>query len=115
MKKLLFVLPLYLLFILLSASFAQAAKEKIGDDISKYISETESYVLKVPVALYKEPSPGADKIVLTEGATVLLGLDPEGRYCHYIDADDNPWFYILDGNNKLIGWASREENNLITN
>ena len=90
------------------------ADKQIGDDISPYIADIETYALKAPVTLYKEPSRGAGKIVLAVGATVLLGLDPEGRYCSHIDADDKPWVYVLNGKKKLIGWISTKVLGTIT-
>ncbi|MCL1941862.1 MAG: hypothetical protein FWG09_07950 [Synergistaceae bacterium] len=78
----------------------------IGDDFSEW--ETESNVLKTPVSLYKEPG-GADTFTLPAGATVLFGVDSEGRLGYHFDKDDKYWFYVIDENKKLIGWATNEE------
>ncbi|MCL1876104.1 MAG: SH3 domain-containing protein [Synergistaceae bacterium] len=77
----------------------------VGDDFSGW--ETESRVLKAPVVLYKEPG-GADTFTLPAGTTVLFGVDSEGRLGYHFDKDDKYWYYVIDENKKLIGWATNE-------
>jgi hypothetical protein len=86
----------------------------IGDDISRYCSEKETYALRTAVVLHKEPGYTAGTIELPTGTTVFIGIDPEGRNVHHTDMDDKNWFCVMDENNKLIGWASSEEIDKIT-
>ena len=94
-----------LLFLFLFSSLAEA-QAVIGDDFPGW--ETEPHVLKAPVVLFKEPG-GADTFVLPAGTTVLFDVDSEGRLGHHFDKDDKYWYYVIDGNKKLIGWATNEE------
>ena len=74
----------------------------VGDDLSSYSLDTESYVLQVPITLRKEPKANADTIVLPVGTVVLVCPNELGIY---YDMDEECWFYLMDENQKLIGWA----------
>jgi len=90
--------------------------DHVGDDLSISFrrEEMESYVLKVPVALYKEPRSGADRIVIPAETAVLFGIHPEtGALYNHLDIDDVPWFYVMDENIKILGWATGEEVDII--
>ena len=98
------------LFFLLFSSLAEAQEiEKIGDDLSRYAfaEDAESHVLKAPVDFYKEPRSGADTIALPAGTTVLFGVDSEGQLAHHYD--NTSWYYVMDENKTMIGWATDEE------
>ena len=99
-----------LLFLFLLSSLAGAQEVKIGDDLSRYAfaEDAEAHVLKAPIALYKEASHGADRIELPAGTTVLLGGDSEGMIAHEAK-DGQLWYYVMDENKKMIGWATDEE------
>ena len=82
---------------------------KVGDDLSQYAfsEDVESHVLKAPVALYIETRSGAGRNQFPAGMTILFGLDSEGQLARHFD--DGNWFYVMDENKKLIGWATYVE------
>jgi len=73
----------------------------VGDDLSVYDLSIESETLKAPLTLRKEPKADSDSIVVPAGTIVLICIGELGVYA---DMDENYWLYIMDKDQKLIGW-----------